>query len=149
MQVNKTNPSFGMAFKFDENSLAKATPEEIKKVANTIWLAGQDKLDEASKFCLCKASAVVDEGKISKISIFSCPDSNSYLTKIKTLTGMFQDFFKREFLEPGKVVTWKQDIEMKDFNAEKLLSVVGEISEKAMQRFGSAERAKNVLKGLE
>lgn len=140
MHVNKTNPSFGMAFKFKEQSLRNADPSEIKKVADVLNPI-REQLSEVTKYVRCDATACVKDGKITNVLILSLADANP-----RVIPGFCKDVIMAKLTGNKDYLNYAKGIEMKDFNSDTVLNAAKETSENALKRFGSVKKAEELLK---
>lgn len=142
MQVNQVNnsQSFGMAFKVNTKSFAKANPQEAEKVAEIVKQVGQKQLDEASNFVNCQLTAGMKDGKVKDLVIIAFS---------KGLKEMFQQtrnlIYSRVIGKEVKDLDYLQAIKIEDLTPAKLLESVEKTSKAALDRFGSTERAKTIF----
>lgn len=142
MQVNSVNnnkQSFGMAFRVNAESFAKASSSELEKINEIIDKAGKENLDKASQFVDSRALAFgIFDGKINSVIIAASPENLK--GKVKQLFSLCSHMlFKKDFnvfVEPP----YSKRIIMEYLTPESLYNAVESTSKYALKKFGNVKK---------
>lgn len=142
MQVQKFNnqPTFGMSYKINYNSLKYANSDEILKLKQIIQ-KNKPKLDEITQNIFCNINGIVEGGLIKKIHMFAVPNSKTQINRFGIVMGIIKDII----LGKAKSVNYFKSINFNDLDDAKLIKSIEKVKDGAFNRFGNAKRVKDIF----
>jgi len=135
-QGNNYNQNFGMAWSVRPGAFVKADGSELKKV-KCFLDANKSKLDEATKDTLCQIGGRVSSGKITKLTVTSTTEPESFMELLGTIFKLLGDLVI-PFRDKGYI----QKIKIKDLSDDKFIDLVNKSTEGAKRKFGAEKIVK-------
>jgi len=139
MQLQQSNPSFGMAYRIDAKSFKKFSPADMQKVKNVI------KNNREALKIETKGSDVIIAGKgKSTVGFLALPENMTFREALSGLGSCIKSTLTFGLWKPS----FCAKIKLSEFNGSTLLSNAKSTTEGCIKRFGDKNKAEKILGGL-
>jgi len=139
MQVQQSNPSFGMAYHVNAKSFRNFSTANMEKVRSVIK-SNETRLEEATKGV---EFGIAGSGE-SKITVGTMPETLGFFGRLKYI----YETVKYNIKNKGEIPPYMDSFNVNNFTGETLIETADRTKKACLNNRGTSEQAKKILGDL-